>query len=262
MYACVGDISTVMMRCPHRPGERPKSCSDPAHAERLVAPGSYQVGVNRPLSSGYVGVVLIAEELLLLALDPVKGTVHLATRSDLHRAVALALAAELAIGGRLSYEDKKLDVVPGEPPADPLLAEALAAISAQLEQGRKPKRVLGSLDKDLGGVWTRLIDRLVTGGTIVEEHHGVLPARHPVADRALHAEVLSRVQAAAAADGPLDSRDAVLLAYGLLCTLVDRVAPERSHRRHTIARMEEAVKVAPFAGILRAMTETQFVPAV
>jgi Golgi phosphoprotein 3 (GPP34) len=206
--------------------------------------------------------VLIAEELVLIALDPAKGTVHLATRSELHRAVTLALASELAIGGRLSYEDKKLDVVPGEPPADPLLAEALAAITERLEQGRKPMRVLGSLDKDLGGVWARLIDRLVAAGTIVEEHHGVLPARHPVSAR--HAEVLSRVQAAAAADGPLDPRDAVLLAYGLLCALVDRVAPERSHRRHTIARMEEAMKVAPFAGILRKMTEVtpQFAPVV
>ena len=206
----------------------------------------------------------MAEELLLLALDPAKGTVHLATRSELHRAVALALAAELAIGGRLSYDGKQLDVVPGEPPADPLLAEALGAITERLEQGRKPMRVLGSLDKDLGGVWARLIDRLVAAGTIVEEHHGVLPARHPVADSALHAEVVSRVQAAAAGDGPLDPRDAVLLAYGLSCALVDRVAPERSHRRHTIARMEEAMKVAPFAGILRAMTQVtpDFAPGV
>ncbi len=197
----------------------------------------------------------MAEELLLLALDPVKGTVHLATRSELHRAVALALAAELVISGRLSYDGKQLDVVPGEPPADPLLAEALGAITERLEQGRKPMRVLGSLDKDLGGVWARLIDRLVAAGTIVEERHGVLPARHPVSDPVLHAEVLSRVQAAAADDGPLDPRDAVLLAFGLLCSLVDRVAPERSHRRHAIARMEEAMKVAPFADILRAMTQ-------
>jgi galactose-1-phosphate uridylyltransferase len=56
----------------------------------------------------------------------------------------------------------------------------------------------------------------------------------------------------------------VLLAYGLSCALVDRVAPERSQRRHTVARMEEAIKVAPFAAILRAMTEVtpDFAPGV
>jgi hypothetical protein len=208
--------------------------------------------------------VLIAEELLLLALEPAKGTVHLGTRSELHRALALALAAELAIGGCLTYDGKQLDVVPGEPEADPLLVEALGAISERLGQGWKPMRVLGSLDKDLGGVWARLIDRLVAAGTIVEEHHGVLPARHPVSDAGLHAAVLSRVQAAAADDGPLDPRDAVLLAYGLQCALVDRVAPERSQRRHATARMDEAMKIAPFARVLQSMTQVtpDFAPGV
>ncbi len=213
---------------------------------------------------GYVGVVLIAEELLLLALDPAKGTVHLGTRSELHRALALSLAAELSLGGCLSYDGKQLEVVPGEPPADPLLAEALGAITERLDQGRKPIRVMGSLDKDLGGTWPRLIDRLVAAGTIVEEHHGVLPTRHPVSDHALYAVILSRAQAAAAADGPLAPRDAVLLGYGLQCALVDRVAPERSQRRHATARMEDATKVAPFADILRAMTQVtpDFAPGV
>lgn len=212
----------------------------------------------------YVGVVLIAEELLLLALDPAKGTVHLGVRSELHRALALALAAELVIGGRLSYDGKKLDVVDGEPPADPLLAEALGAITERLEQGRNPRRVLGSLDKDLGGVWPRLVDRLVAAGTIVEERHGVLPARHPVSNPALHAMVLSRVRATAAVDGPLDPRDAVLLGYGLQCALLDRVAPERSQRRHAKARMEDAMEVAPFARMLRSMTQvtSDFAPDV
>jgi Golgi phosphoprotein 3 (GPP34) len=53
--------------------------------------------LTSPRGSQYAEVVLIAEELLLVAIDPVKGTVPLGARTYLNVGLAGALLAELAI---------------------------------------------------------------------------------------------------------------------------------------------------------------------
>ena len=69
--------------------------------------------------------MLIAEELILVALDPVKGTVPLGARTYLNAGLAGALLAELAIAGNLGINDGRI-VPAGDPPPDPVLAEVLA----------------------------------------------------------------------------------------------------------------------------------------
>ena len=189
--------------------------------------------------------MLIAEELLLVALDPVKGTVSLGARTYLNVGLAGAVLAELAIAGNLGIRDGRI-VPAGDPPTDPFLAEVLAAIRSETKAA-KAKSAVKMLDKQVGGVWRGLVERMVAAGTLGEAKHGRLrPTRHPVLDRPRQDSVLGGVRASAAGDGPLVPRSAVLLALTGPCRLLERVAPDRSGRRHAKTRIKEATDQAPF----------------
>jgi Golgi phosphoprotein 3 (GPP34) len=204
--------------------------------------------------------MLIAEELLLLALDPDKGRVPSGSRDYLKIGLSGALLAELAVEGRLVIAGKKLGIV--EPPVDiatpiddPLLARALALLTGELA-GQSAKRTIKRVDKRLGGVWSILVDRLIDEGVIGREKRSALTAtRHPVLDIARHAAIVANARAAASGDGPLSPRDAVILAFSGPCRLLERVAPERSDRRHAKARIAEATKVAPLAPTVKALID-------
>ena len=189
--------------------------------------------------------MLIAEELILVALDPVKGTVPLGAKTYLNAGLAGALLAELAIAGNLGIKDGRI-VPAGDPPTDPFLAEVLAAIGSETTADRA-KSAVKKLDRQVGGVWHRLVERMVAAGTLGEDKHGrLIPTRHPVLDRPGQDSVLGGVRAAAAGDGPLAPRSAVLLALAGPCRLLERVAPDRSGRRHAKTRIKEATEKAPF----------------
>ena len=189
--------------------------------------------------------MLIAEELLLVALDPVKGTVPLGARTYLNVGLAGAVLAELAIAGNLGIRDGRI-VPAGDPPTDPFLAEVLAAIRSETNAA-KAKSAVKKLDKQVGGVWRGLVERMVAAGTLGEDNHGrLMPTRHPVLDRPRQDSVLGGVRASAAGDGPLVPRSAVLLALTGPCRLLERVAPDRSGRRHAKTRIKEATDQAPF----------------
>jgi len=65
--------------------------------------------------------VLLAEELLLLGLDPVEGMVVNNARRELLVGLAGALVGELALAGLVDLSGKGFIAV-GRPPGDPLLA--------------------------------------------------------------------------------------------------------------------------------------------
>jgi hypothetical protein len=189
--------------------------------------------------------VLIAEDLLLVALDPVKGTVPLGARTYLNVGLAGALLAELAIAGNLGIKDGRI-VPAGDPPADPFLAEVMAAIRSQA-RAEKAKSAIKKLDKQVGGVWHRLVERMVAAGTLGEDKHSrLMPTRRPILDRPRQDSVLGGVRASAAGDGPLVPRSAVLLALTGPCRLLERVAPDRCGRRHAKTRIKAATDQEPF----------------
>ena len=194
--------------------------------------------------------MLIAEELLLVALHPVKGTVPLAARSYLRVGLSGALLAELAIAGELQIHNGRVTRSDGVPD-DPFLAEVQAAFDAATKP-EKAKSAVGKLDKRVGGVWRRLVERMVATGALGEQKRGpFMPTRHPVLDVPLHDSVLTRLHAAASGEGPIEPRLAVLLALTGPCRLLERVAPERSTRRHAKFRIKEATAQAPFAPEVR-----------
>jgi hypothetical protein len=158
--------------------------------------------------------MLLAEELLLLALDDRTGKVVV---SELDKGLAGAVLIELALTERVRVAEKgepvragRLVVMPGPAPAHPVLADALELVAAK--EGRKPKDVIGKLSQRLR---ERLADGLVARGVLRREKHKVLglfpTTRLPALDSGHEAGVRGRIEAALGGATP-DERSAALIA--------------------------------------------------
>ncbi|NHC13049.1 GOLPH3/VPS74 family protein [Motilibacter deserti] len=197
--------------------------------------------------------MLLAEELLLLGLDPAKGTVVNSARQYVKVGLSGALVAELALAGQVELRDRRFVPIGGQPD-DPLLRDVLAALAQP--KGRRSKDQVRRLDKAAGGVWDRVVARLADGGVVRREPRSLLRSeRYPVRDLAARAEVLDRVRAAAASDRELDPRTAVLLALSGPCRLLEVVAPDRSTRKHARTRIDAATAQTPVAPVVKAVIQ-------
>ena len=179
-------------------------------------------------------------------MDADSGNAPVGAGSYLSIGLSGALLAELMLAGSLTVTHGR--VVPvGMRPADPLLGEVWEVFSSA-SPGAKTKSAVRRLDKQLGGVRRRLTSRLVAAGALAEAtHRRSRRTRHRVIDGTTHERVLKDVRAAAAADDPLEPRLAVLLALAGPCRLLERVAPDRSGRRHAKSRIKDATAQAPIA---------------
>jgi hypothetical protein len=171
--------------------------------------------------------MLLAEELALIALDPDSGRPAVGIRDNLNACLAGLLVAELHL------EDR---------PASSLL-DAAGEVSEQA--GPKMKAVLSAmsrgLDRRLGsGTWDAVIAGLVEAG-VVAPTSGGLRHRNEVLDRSAREAIVERLRAAAAGDGQLDVRTALLLSMTGPAQLLELVAPERSGRRHARQRIDHAL---------------------
>jgi hypothetical protein len=101
-----------------------------------------------------------------------------------------------------------------------------------------------------------VVDRLVAQGVLGRRRDRVLfvpVTRHPVLRPELRQAVLDRVRAAAAGEGPIDARTAVLLSLSGPCRLLEVVAPDRSARRHARRRIEQATELTPVTPAVKAV---------
>ena len=196
-------------------------------------------------------MVLIAEELLLLALDPQRGTVVNAARQQLLVGLAGALVSELALDGAVELDGRRF-VVRGPAPADPLLARVHAELATG--GGRRAADQLRRLDRRTGGLWPQLVDRLADAGVLGQRRDRVLlwhVTRHPVLRTLEHSTLLRRARTAATGDGRLDARTAVLLALSGPSRLLEVVAPDRADRAHAKARIAAATDLSPVAPVVK-----------
>jgi len=194
--------------------------------------------------------VLLAEEFVLLALDP-DGAVARGSTNQPSAAIGVtgALVAELALDGHLDLTDGRIRLT-GTRPADPLLAQALDNVAPH--EGGKLKSRLGSI-KHAG--WSEVVDAMVASGTLGRQKEALRPTRHPVRDPAAHAALLARVRAAATSDEPLDARTAVLLALSGPCQMLEVVAPTRADRATAKERIAHAAEQVPAADAVKHVIE-------
>ena len=202
--------------------------------------------------------MLLAEELLLLALHPGRGTVVRRARSHLVVGLAGALVGELALDGAVELDGRRF-AVRGPAPADPLLAQVHAELASG--GGRRTTDQLARLDRRTGGLRRQLVDRLVDTGVLGRRVDRVLlrqVTRHPVLRPLEHRALVRRLQAAATGAGPLDGRTAVLLALCGPVRMLQVVAPAPADRPRAKQRIDEATALSDVGPVVqRVVAETQ-----
>jgi hypothetical protein len=196
-------------------------------------------------------MLLLAEELLLLGIDPVKGTVVNGAKQQLLVGLAGALIGELALAGAVELPGKRFVAV-GPAPEHPLLA-GVHQVLAQ-PTSRRAAGQLRQIDKAVGGLWPRLVDGLIEQAVLGRRADRVLffaVTRHPVLQPAARDEPLQRVRLAAAGDNGLEARTAVLLALAGPSRLLSVIAPDRADRRHARQRVKMATELTPVAPVVK-----------
>jgi hypothetical protein len=158
--------------------------------------------------------MLLAEELLLLALDDESGRI---TVSEIDKGLAGAVLIELALLGRVRVAEKnepvrrgRLMVLPGAEPGHPALLAGLVTVGDRA--GRKPENVIDALGK---GLRDRLADGLVEAGVLRREKHrvlGLFPTRRLPANDVTHERTVRERIAAALGGATPDDRTAALVA--------------------------------------------------
>lgn len=189
--------------------------------------------------------MLLAEDLVLLALDPDKGKEVNSSAEPLKPSVTGALIAELALSESITLEGKRF-VTTGVTPKDPLLTEVLVA----LEGGKNAKAQLKRVDKALHGSRNRVVDRLVDAQVLGREPGGLFGVTtHPVRQRSARDEVVARLREAAAGHGEIEPRTAVVLALSGPARLLEVVA-DKPHD-HAKKRIAEATDLTPIAPVVK-----------
>lgn len=199
-------------------------------------------GSAGPLQSSY-GVLmslLLAEQVLLLALDDEKGsdTSHWAGEAGLAGALLLDLGERDLLR---ADADKKLVALEGPPPEHDLLRRAYEVVRAS-DRSRDAKGWVDHLQKELKPLRERLAHGLVERGTLSEDRTkllGIFPrTRYPEADP--HPEFdLRHKLAEVLVNGRAPTEEEALL-VGVLdpLGLIDQVVP-KEYRKAARRRAEE-----------------------
>ncbi len=200
-------------------------------AARCSAPGAY---------CGHAA----AEELLLLGLDPVAGTVVNSARRELLVGLAGALVGELALAGLVDLAGERFVAV-GTPPDDPLLAAAHQALAQS--KGRRAADQLRRRDKGIAQCLVSAGRRACRPGSAGPSPGPRLTVhRHPASGSATGRArgAAGAGEGRAAGDGELE-RTAVVLALTGPSQLLEVVAPDQASGPHAKRRIETATELTP-----------------
>jgi golgi phosphoprotein 3 len=178
------------------------------------------------------------EEILLLALDDVRGT---AAVGSMHAyAVGGAILAELLLSRTLGIEQQRksqIVVYTGESPgSDPLLNDCLQRV--RTAKRRASPQTWVARFAGIKGLQKRIAERLRQKGVLRYAEGRVLWVfsrdTYPTVDPHPERDLLERIRAALTTDNPVDERTAIIVALafpsGLLAGIFDR-KQLRSHRK-------------------------------
>lgn len=204
--------------------------------------------------------MLLAEEFVLLALDPDGSPARgHSNQSTVALGVVGALVTELAQDGHVDLTDGRIRLT-GTRPEHPQLGVTLDELGRH--EGKKLKSRFTDIKRS---GWKEVVEGLEAAGVLGHDKQALRPTLHPVLDGPAHQLLLARVRAAATGDGPLDPRDAGLLALAGPCRLLEVVAPDRSDHRRAKRRIAQASEDVPAAAavklVIEAMTATIAVAA-
>lgn len=200
--------------------------------------------------------LLLAEELLLIALDDEKGTTSSSVSVD--PGLAGALLLDLIAAGSLVEMGDALAAGDGAPPSHPLLAEALAAVRAKGEP-KKAKHWVDRLPKELKPIKGRVAEGLVDRGVLGEEQHKTLglisTRRYPAADGAPERALRARLEATLVHGLEPEPRTARLVALLQAVDLVGAAVPKEQKKAAKARAKNVAESSAVGTAVKRAVDE-------
>lgn len=183
--------------------------------------------------------LILAEQLLLLALDDEKGRDSTSWGAD--PGLSAALLLDLARLGLVEAADGKVLAAAGDAPGHPLLREAHEAIGAD-DRPRKAKHWVDALPRRLKPLKDRVAGGLVEHGILSEERSkrlGLFPStRYPEADPAAERDLRARLHAVLVTGREPTEQEALLVGLLEPLGLVDRVV-EKPDRRQARKRAKE-----------------------
>lgn len=177
----------------------------------------------------------LAEDVLLLALDPETGKFKTPSESTLHYGIPGALLLQLALSKHIDTDLEVLHVVATEATQDPLLDEVLACLVAS----PKPRETgfwIRELPRIIPDMRQRIVAGLLEKGVLhVEEGGRVLrflrKPRYTLQDAREITEVRQKLRQLVDSDELPDAEEAVLIALVDACQLFGEVfAPEELQR--------------------------------
>jgi len=205
---------------------------------------------------------MLAEQLLLLALDPEKGRPGLGKKDALEAGLCGALVSELVLRKVVAVAEGRAVVVDARPSGDDLLDEVVRLLAEDKGRARTLKRQLKGVRRGLGDVVGRVAQPLVAGGIVREEVNrvaGVVSAtRYPMASdaaRRLRDEVRAWLGGDASAGAAPDARRACLVALLGASKLLGTVADGVAERRRASARAKSAMEQEPAARAVKAIVD-------
>ncbi|MGZ4501749.1 MAG: GOLPH3/VPS74 family protein [Nocardioidaceae bacterium] len=172
--------------------------------------------------------MLIAEDLLLLLTDDVRGRLVVASE-QVDIALGGALLVELSLSERVALDERgRVRVADAVPTGDPLLEHALEVVAGR--QGKKPGSVVGPLGKK---VRPALYERLVEGGLLRKGKGkvlGLFPVRTwPALDVHHEAAVRDAVTQALVVGTTPEPRTAALIGLLRATRATHKVVPPKDH---------------------------------
>ena len=209
----------------------------------------------------YPGIVLVAEELALVAVDPGSGRFAFGTGTQLNACLAGLLVAELLLDGSAA-QGKSVDqvvLVPSRPPSHRVLVAAARVVG---EKGPKLKGVFqgmaGGLRRDVGmSTWDAVADGLVAAGVLGPPRGSRRPS-YPLLDSAARDAVVARLSASATGNGRIEPRTALVLSMTGPAQLLETVCPNRKARKEVRNRIDHALddsELKPVGKVVRRLIE-------
>lgn len=179
------------------------------------------------------GLLSVAEEIYLLALDDVRGVLKPLPVSALDYALAGAVLMELALRNRIDSDLSSMRIISADPTGDPLLDDALNKIR------RKPDPQptsfwLEQFADESERIEERVLERLIGKGILKQENKRILwvfaVRRYPVIDDRESKEVRSRLRDLIMGDEIPDPRDAILICLANACRLLDDMFTAKEYK--------------------------------
>jgi hypothetical protein len=214
--------------------------------------------------------MLIAEELLMIALDDVEGTEiehgDITHRNTLSEGLDAAMQMELIFAGKLSIDPAGTLLVINDTPTGDALLDATLNTSATRIASSTPTYQLG-MPLGMDDLKERLLARLVTDDVLrrVQDPLQSAPDRFlwvippgvdPASDSLPERIIRKRIQELVLQGAPADERTATLICLVQACRLLQEVFPN-DERHPTDERVETIIHSSPLVSLLAQMLQQQ-----